>query len=192
MFFKFNKVKLLCFLLFSSLLVTSCGGFKRSDVKDNPVNDADKRAKNIEEGRGVGALFGGNKRKGGSFDFATSNEMWRATLSILDFTPLSNIDYGGGIIITDWYSNDKESIKISVQFLSNDIRPDGIKITIYNKDCTNANGISSCNTTKNDGKIAEELRVAILKQASILKTISTKKKVAKFRKDRKGTPGVKD
>ena len=85
MFFKFNKVKLLFFLLFSSLLVTSCGGFKRSDVKDNPVNDAEKRAKNIEEGRGVGSLFG-RKKNSGSFDFATSNEMWRATLSILDFT----------------------------------------------------------------------------------------------------------
>tara|TARA_B100000795_G_C22773268_1_gene428840 strand:- start:279 stop:842 length:564 start_codon:yes stop_codon:yes gene_type:complete len=172
MLFKFNKVKLLCFLLFSSLLVTSCGGFKRSDVKDNPVNDADKRAKNIQEGRGVGALFGGTKNRGGSFDFATSNEMWRATLSILDFTPLSNIDYGGGIIITDWYSNDKESIKISVQFLSNDIRADGLVVKIYKKNCQpNEN----CQTQKTDSFLNSEIKLAILKKASLLKRGDQKK-----------------
>ncbi len=32
--------------------------------------------------------------------------LWRASLEILDFIPLTTVDYSGGIIITDWY-NDK-------------------------------------------------------------------------------------
>ena len=185
-------------LFFTSILIflsiSQCNIYKKTDARKNPTNAKERVQKNLEEGKRI--KFSDITNRGtGKFEFASSNEMWRATIDILDFVPLANADYGGGIIITDWYNSSDtkdSSIKIMIQFLSNDIRPDGIKITIYNKDCTNANGISSCNTTKNDGKIAEELRVAILKQASILKTISTKKKVAKFRKDRKGTPGVKD
>ena len=77
------------FLIFSILLILqSCGAFKlkRSDVKDNPINDAEKREKNIKEGRGIS--IGGGKSKSGSFDFATSNEMWRAAMEVLDFVPL--------------------------------------------------------------------------------------------------------
>ena len=185
-------------LFFTSILIflsiSQCNIYKKTDARKNPTNAKERVQKNLEEGKRI--KFSDIANRGtGKFEFASSNEMWRATIDILDFVPLANADYGGGIIITDWYNSSDtkdSSIKIMIQFLSNDIRPDGIKITIYNKDCTNTNGISSCNTTKNDGKIAEELRVAILKQASILKTISTKKKVAKFRKDRKGTPGVKD
>ena len=76
------------------------------------------------------------KSKGGDFQFASSNEMWRATIEILDFVPLANVDYGGGIIVTDWYKNstsDKDSIKLMIQFLSNEIRADGIKVSIYNQ-----------------------------------------------------------
>ena len=185
-------------LFFTSILIflsiSQCNIYKKTDARKNPTNAKERVQKNLEEGKRI--KFSDIANRGtGKFEFASSNEMWRATIDILDFVPLANADYGGGIIITDWYNasdTKNSSIKIMIQFLSNDIRPDGIKITIYNKDCTNTNGISSCNTTKNDGKIADELRVAILKQASILKTISTKKKVAKFRKDRKGTPGVKD
>ena len=32
--------------------------------------------------------------------------MWRAAMDVLDFVPLTTADYGGGIIITDWYSDD--------------------------------------------------------------------------------------
>jgi len=172
MIFNLNKTFFLALLLLLSFMFTaSCGGFKRSDVKDNPINDADKRAKNIQEGRGIGALLGG-KKNSGVFDFATSNEMWRATIDILDFTPLSNVDYGGGIIITDWYSDSKESIKISVQFLSNDIRADGLNVKIYKKNC----GPSiSCPTQKVEGTLNTEIKLAILKKAALIKKSDRKK-----------------
>ena len=143
----------------------------------------------MEEGRRI--KFGNLTSGTGKFEFASSNEMWRATIDILDFVPLANADYGGGIIITDWYStSDKNnsSIKIMVQFLSNEIRSDGMKITVYDKNCKNVGGITNCSTAENNGKIAQELRLAILKKASALKIITVEKQKKKFRKDRKGIP----
>jgi hypothetical protein len=167
---KSNFIKVfLC--LFFALYLVSCGplAFKRSDVKDNPINDAEKRKKNIEEGRGftLGGSIGNSGN--GNFSFANSNELWRATLEVLDFTPLSNIDYSGGLIITEWYSsenNPNESVKISVQFLSDEIRADGIDIKIFQKNCANLN---SCTTKKISTDLNEDIKLAILKRASELK-----------------------
>lgn len=148
----------------------SCGAlkYKRSDVKDNPINDADKRQKNIQEGRGI--TVGGKKRGGsGSFDFATSNEMWRAAIEVLDFVPLTTADYGGGIIITDWYSDDldsSESVKIMINFLSNEIRADGIKVKIYKKICINN---QNCNTQLMKSELSNEIKLAVLKKAAQIK-----------------------
>ena len=73
----------------------------------------------MEEGRGISLSKALGGVKGGDFMFASSNEMWRATIEILDFVPLNNVDYGGGVIITDWYSEKSDynnsSIKIIVQ-----------------------------------------------------------------------------
>ena len=167
------KKTFLIFLI--AIFFNACGGFKRSDVKDNPINDADKRQKNIEEGRGItiGKAF---NRDTGSFNFATSNEMWRASLEILDFVPLATVDYSGGVIITDWYSdnlNSDETIKIIVNFLSNEIRADGLKIKLYKKKC-NQNQI--CNTQLLSSNINNEIKLAILKKAAQIKTQDTKKK----------------
>tara|TARA_B110001452_G_scaffold166461_1_gene138959 strand:- start:301 stop:813 length:513 start_codon:yes stop_codon:yes gene_type:complete len=155
--------------------VNSCVQFKSSPVKDNPVNDKAKREKNINEGRGITAqgLFNTNKK--GQFNFASSNAMWRATISVLDFTPLSNVDYGGGIVITDWFfdeENINESIKISVQFLSNEIRVDGLNVQIYKKKC---NIDKICKTKKIKSKLNNEIKLAILKKAAQIKISDGKK-----------------
>ena len=57
--------------------------------------------------------------------------LWRGALETIDFMPLSSADPVGGIIITDWYSTDQnsmESIKISIRFLTNEIRTDALDI----------------------------------------------------------------
>ena len=80
-----------------------------------------KHRTNIEEGRGA-RLFSTNK-KGGTFDFASSNELWRASLDTIDFMPLVSANYSGGIIITDWYydqNSRNQAIKITIRFLSNE------------------------------------------------------------------------
>lgn len=175
------------FLIFSILLLLqSCGAFKlkRADVKDVPINDADKRERNIKEGRGIS--IGGGKGRSGSFDFATSNEMWRAAIDVLDFVPLTTADYGGGIIITDWYSdnlNSEESIKIMVNFLTNEIRADGLKIKIYKKTC---NDKQKCNTQLMSSELDNEIKLAVLKKAAQLKNQSRKERAEES--DYKVTP----
>ena len=89
------------------LFLTSCGSgiWDPGDARKVDPNVEVRARKAIEEGRAVSAdkLITGTGR-GGAFEFASSNPMWRATLETLDFLPLSNVDYSGGIIITDWYS----------------------------------------------------------------------------------------
>ena len=155
-------------------ILQACGSWDPPDVKDSPINDADKRKRNIEEGRGI--TLGGKKGGSGNFDFATSNEMWRAALQILDFVPLSTADYGGGIIITDWYSDDldsKESIKIMVNFLSNEIRTDGIEVKVYKKICNNE---LNCNTQLIKSNINNDIKLAVLKKAAQIKKQDGKKR----------------
>ena len=165
LFRNINKFTVILFILLVSL--NSCGIYKKTDVKTNPINDADKRAKNLAEGRGVQLL---NSKKGsGVFDFASSNAMWRASIEILDFTPLVSADYGGGILISDWYSNQVsslESYKITVIFLSNEIRADGLNVKVHKKIC-NAN--YSCKIIEQKTKLNTEIKSAILRRATEIK-----------------------
>jgi len=178
---KYLKLKpfglILISILTISLFLNSCGPLKyeRADVKDSPINEADKRKRNIEQGRGF-SLPGTNNGGGGTFSFGNSNELWRATLNILEFTPLSNVDYGGGIIITDWYSandNLNQSIKISVQFLTDELRADGLLIKIYQKNCTTE---SNCAVKLIESDLNQEIKLAILKKAAQIKKGDLKKK----------------
>ena len=168
-----NKFTVILLILLFSL--NSCGLYKKTDIKTNPLNDADKRAKNLAEGRGVQLL---NSKKGsGVFDFASSNAMWRASIEILDFTPLVSADYGGGILISDWYSNQVsslESYKITVIFLSNEIRADGLNVKVHKKIC-NAN--YSCKIIEQKTKLNNEIKSAILRRASEIKDKKIKDRV---------------
>ena len=165
-----SKLKLNFLLVFILLafILSSCGIYRPVDAKKIPSNVNERVKKNIEEGRGY-RLFG-NQNRGGTFDFATSNEMWRASLDLLDFTPLSNVDYSGGIIITDWFadenSTENEQIKITVKFLSNEIRADGLSVIIHKKICNTEN---KCKTIKVESAIENEIKLAILKKAAELK-----------------------
>ena len=159
------------FLLSLASTIVSCGPLKPkyTDLRKIPGNPKDKREKNIREGRGFRAMGMLEKKGSGNFQFASSNEMWRATLDLLDFTPLSNVDYSGGVIITDWFSesSDQDPIKITVRFLSNEIRADGLKIIIHKKICKKK--IDDCKIVKIDTTLGQEIKLAILKRAATLK-----------------------
>lgn len=171
-----HKIKKIFFLIFLSILITSCSGniFKKVDTRKVPVNVTDRQEKNIQEGRGFRLMNAvQNKNNSGTFEFATANEMWRASLDLLDFAPLSNVDYSGGIIITDWFSQNNsndESIKITIRFLSNEIRADGLDVIIYKKLCKND---INCETKKIESTLSQEIKLAILKKAAELKTNET-------------------
>ena len=162
------------FLLSLASTIVSCGPLKPkyTDLRKIPGNPKDKRERNIKEGRGFRAMGMLEKKGSGNFQFASSNEMWRATLDLLDFTPLSNVDYSGGIIITDWFSesSDQDPIKISVRFLSTEIRADGLKVIIYKKICKKIDEKNNCKTIKDNTTLGSEIKLAILKKAAIIKS----------------------
>ena len=166
----FNYITKKLLLLLSAIIIFnflySCGIYQPSDARKVSPNSKERVKKNLEEGRGMSInkmLKGGSG--GTNYQFASSNPMWRATLEILDFLPLANVDYSGGIITTDWYNEGTsldESIKITVRFLSNEIRSDGLRIIVHKERC---NIEQSCKITKITSAIEQELQVAILKKA---------------------------
>ena len=167
----FKNLKLTNFLTILALItfIPGCGIYKPVDARKVTVNVSERAEKNIQEGKGF-RVFDKARRGGGTgvFSFASSNPMWRASINLLDFAPFSNVDYSGGIIITDWFTDDNtdnESLKITVKFLSNEIRADGINVIIHKKKCSN-NG--QCKVSKIDSTLANEIKVAILKEATII------------------------
>jgi hypothetical protein len=179
--------KFTLFIIAIAVILTSCGIYKRADVKDVPVNVNERVRQNIEEGRGI--RFGKGSSQGGTFDFASSNELWRASIDILDFVPFTNASYSGGIIITDWFSgkskvkDQKRHLKITVRFLTNEIRADALTVTIYEKLC-NLNSTNDCNTNKISSNLENEIKLAILKKAAILEKQGITKTRKKIRKKR--------
>jgi len=165
-------------------LLNSCGIYQPSDAREVSPNVKERVKRNLEEGKGftTGNLLG--KGSGTSYQFASSNPMWRATLEILDFLPLSNVDYSGGIITTDWYNEgtaSDESIKITVRFLTNEVRADGLKIIVHKKRCTTQ---QTCTVKKISSTLEQELQLSILKKAALYDKEDKKKKKKKKTKRR--------
>jgi len=175
----FKTLNITLLLLVSSTLLISCGGkFPGADARKYDPDPKKRVAKNLEEGRGFRLSEKMGKSGGGVFEFASSNELWRASLDTIDFMPLASVNYSGGIIITDWYSTDQnsnESIKISIRFLTNEIRSDALDIKVFNKKCV---AQSNCVTSEKEGDIKNELKTKILKTAAVYQT---KKKTKKFK-----------
>ena len=165
--------------LIISVFLTSCNGFyKYSPARENPTKGEDRAKKNIKEGRGVSLKGLARGRGNTNYEFSTSNPMWRASLEILDFLPMTTVDYSGGIIISDWYadnsSTNQDSIKITIRFLSNEIRSDSLKIIIHKKKCGSS---QSCAVDiLPNSKISQELRTSIIRKASLLEKDSKNKK----------------
>jgi hypothetical protein len=185
------------FYLIVILFLSSCGKdmFTFPSAKDVPIDVNERVEKNIEEGRGIS--FGGPKRQGGVFDFASSNEMWRASIEVLDFVSFTNASYSGGIIITDWFSGNKDSqeenlreLKITVRFLSNEIRADGLKVIVHEKLC-NSIDRNDCQIKKIESEITNQIKLAILKKASLFKEQGDRATADSVRKYRKGSKNKK-
>ena len=164
--------KILIFLIFLPFVLMSCKGpegkFKLpgGDARKTPADPKKRVEQNLKEGRGL-RLNDALKKRGGVFDFASSNELWRASLDVIEFMPLSSVNYSGGIIITDWYSESNspnESIKISIRFLTNEIRSDALQIKIFNRKCSYS--YLNCKLTELDGNLKKELTKEILKKAT--------------------------
>ena len=178
--------KITLYLLFTLFFINGCGIYKRADVKDTPINVNERVKKNIEEGRGI--KFGKQGARGGTFDFASSNELWRASIEVLDFVPFTNASYSGGILITEWFDGNSSNenfrdLKITVRFLSNEIRSDALKISVHEKLCKN--NFSNCSVKKIESELVNEIKIAILKRAALLEKQSREDNGKKFKKSGK-------
>ena len=119
-------------------------------------------------------------KKSGEFDFASSNELWRASLDTLDFMPLALANYSGGIIVTDWYSDgssNDEAVKISIRFLSNEIRADAVAVKVFYKNCSMQ---SNCKVSDKSDELSAELTKRILTKAALYEKTSKSKKKSKY------------
>tara|TARA_Y100000389_G_C17392040_1_gene480421 strand:+ start:500 stop:1069 length:570 start_codon:yes stop_codon:yes gene_type:complete len=170
---KFKYVNII--FLLSLFLLANCNLYRPTDARKISPNPEERVKQNIEEGKGLrlsGLMKGGNT----NFQFASSNALWRASLEMLDFTPLINADYSGGIIITDWFSLDDDKnnavYKITVRFLSNEIRADGLEVSTHQKIC----GINNvCRTKKFDNELNYEISTKILSRAAEISKNELKK-----------------
>ena len=162
------------------LLMSSCGGkIPGADARKISPNPEDRVQKNMEEGRGF-RLMGSGKKKGGEFDFASSNELWRASLDTLEFMPLALANYSGGVLVTDWYSDSdtsNESVKISVRFLSNEIRSDALVIKVFYKNCSID---QTCKITDRSEALSAELNKKILTKAAVYEEENKSKNKKKY------------
>jgi hypothetical protein len=177
---KINNFKILSFITILSFLLFGCNGkLPGGDARKFPADPELRVKKNLEEGRGF-KLTDLAKKQGGVFEFASSNELWRASLDVIDFMPLSSVNYSGGIIITDWYTNEKkqnESVKISIRFLTNEIRSDALDIKAFTRTCETS--LINCKYLDSNNNLESELKKEILKKAAIYK----KQKSEKPKKD---------
>ena len=178
---KFLNLRFIHIIFIAIFALTSCKTIENlpgGDARENPPDPRERVKKNLEEGRGFRLDNLGNTGKGGDFMFASANELWRASLDTLDFMPLSSVNYSGGIIITDWYSdgnNLDESVKISIRFLTNEVRADALDIKVrsdaldikvFYKKC---NQVASCKVSQKTGSLSAELKKQILSKATIYK-----------------------
>ena len=160
--------------IISVLVLTSCKN--AGDARKRPPNVKDRVQKNIEEGRGFTLMGSVKKNNVGEFDFASSNELWRASLDTLDFMPLALANYSGGVIVTDWYSDsdkNNESVKISVRFLSNEVRADALVVKVFYKNCSIQ---QTCKITDRSGVLSDDLTKKILSKAALYEKENKSKK----------------
>ena len=162
--FRPKIIQITVLLTLCAFSLNSCG-LPGADARKYPPDPKERVKKNIEEGRGF-RLMDKVGQGGGTFEFASSNELWRASLDTIDFMPLASVNYSGGIIITDWYSTNSksESIKISIRFLTNEIRSDALDIKVFNRVCMIQ---ANCVISETSGNLISELKSKILKTATI-------------------------
>tara|TARA_Y100000591_G_C21690564_1_gene622884 strand:- start:128 stop:688 length:561 start_codon:yes stop_codon:yes gene_type:complete len=178
-----KQIKLTLIIASIVFLLTGCknGKLPGADARKIPYDPKERVKRNLEQGKGFrldNAIMG--NKKGGDFEFASSNELWRASLDVIDFMPLASANYSGGVIITDWYTdnnNPNESLKITIRFLTNEVRSDALNIKIFYKNCENVN---TCKILEKSGPLSKELKKEILKLATIYKQKSEKENIRPY------------
>ena len=142
------------------------------------IINPDPKKKSEEFVKKDGGLFGDitKSKNNTTYEFATSNVLWRATLKTLEFMPVANADYSGGVIVYDWYSEKEDSndqLKVTVRFLSNELRSDSLQVITHKKTC-GAN--ERCKISKLSDSFNSEIKNSIISSARAMKIEGQKDK----------------
>jgi hypothetical protein len=171
----FHRIVKFSLLLLTLLYLSNCSSNTDPVTGEKVIINPNPREKAREYADKGGGLFGdiNKKSSGTTFEFGTSNVLWRAALKTLEFLPLQNADYSGGVLVYDWYSdnNSNDLIKVTVRFLNNEVRSDSLQITAHKKTCIN----EKCSVTKLDNNFSSEIKDSILTAARALKIEDAKK-----------------
>lgn len=173
--FFFDRIVKFSLLLITLLYLSNCSSNTDPVTGEKVIINPNPKEKAREYADKGGGLFGdiSKKNSANTFEFGTSNVLWRATLKTLEFLPLQNADYSGGVLVYDWYSdnNSNELIKVTVRFLNNEVRSDSLQINAHKKTCVN----EKCSVTKLDNNFSSEIKDSILTAARSLKIEDAKK-----------------
>lgn len=162
-----------CLIIIALLSTTSCGIFDKKENKDESLKKEERFEPNVFKrsensvGRGT-TLFGGGKK---AAEFAADSVIWQASLKAMEDIPLSQVNYTGGVIISDWYSSgsSNESIKISVFIKSARLETTSVEVKSFKKTCEN----DTCKTIPLQDSFNNSIKDKILARA---RTISLEKK----------------
>ena len=168
--------RIIALLSLIMVVVSACSKESGNSINKDKIYEPNLKKRMAQQAEDTGGIFSsGKKQMGGTFEFASSNVLWRATLKTIDFIPLQSANYSGGLVITDWYSNSlnsKESIKIEVRFYSSELSSNSFEVKSYKKICSGENG---CQTIKGDPKFESEIKNRILTEARKISISETKK-----------------
>ena len=169
-----NLIKIVS--IFLILIIASCAGKEKEEenlIKKKKFNP-NVRERALSEKSG-GIFFNKDKGGSGTFEFATSNPLWRASLEVLEFMPLQALSYSGGLISTDWYSKGSadESIKVAVKFNSKELAISSFTVVSYKKLCTNG---LNCKIIDGSEKFNSIIKSQIIEKARAINLAEEKKK----------------
>ena len=181
--FKFFKIRVIKIVFITLIISTfyACSAIqtetKRGDIEDVIYLPRQQAERAISKRGGqsfLKDLFVG-KSNNSNFkepQLSINPYLWQASLDILSSTmPLASVDSNSGIIISDWYNikgKQNERIKISVLVNSQELRADGIKVSIF-KQILRANSWSNANINP---KIITNIERKILQKAGELSNTS--------------------
>ncbi len=109
-----------------ALAVTACG------TRERPAETASAGEQGF-----LGGLFNrGSSRNvdSGESGIGVNSLLWRASLEVLHFMPLSEVDPFGGVIITDWYAIPEapnERFRATVYILDTRLRADALSVQLF-------------------------------------------------------------
>ena len=172
-----NGLKIILSITLIALTMSSCIGKDKKEEKN--VIEKKRFNPNVREralsDKGGGIFFNKTNNNSGTFDFAKSNPLWKASLEVLEFMPLQTLSYSGGLISTDWYSKSStdESIKIAVRFDSEELAISSFTVVSYKKLCSNG---LSCKIVDGSKEFNSIIKSQIIEKARAIKLTEEKKK----------------